>query len=164
MGWIIHSKREGELKSYYLHQARWNNKLFYHKEQAEIMEISLYIECRVQLWHHWRHSLQSVLNRPHSTRSLTVKHSLVPTSMSVCLWTAAFVTFHLSRKRESDCALHHTCFYVPSCVFHWDVGWLSGKSDCLSLYWGSQRLVTVGGAVIFVKYYKCRCWTVLCKI
>lgn len=34
---------------------------------------------------------------------------------------------------------------------------MSGKTDCLSLCCGSHRLVTVGGVVIFVKYYKCWC-------
>lgn len=37
-------------------------------------------------------------------------------------------------------------------------GLVSGKCDCLSLHTGSQRLVTVGVGVIFVKYYKCWCF------
>lgn len=73
-----------------------------------------------------------------------------------CLWTAKDVTFVSVGSTNQMPYLFFFCAFM--CI-SLGCGMVSGKCDCLSLYTGLQRLVTVGVAVIFVKYYKCWCWT-----
>lgn len=91
---------------------------------------------------------QSILNGP----SFPAVSDLKPTVYrSVVLNNSGSCNICLSRKCQSDSVLSLSFCCAFMCI-SLRCGLLSGKFDCLSLYTGSQRLVTVGVAVIFEKY------------